>query len=237
MGVVICVTFDLWIQEGPAFSRGLRGYWQRRDMIDRLTHLSFVRRSSVSVWNWCLPRTHISHLSVAPTTSGLLRITGDTGVLTTFVWNGFPQINGGEINSSVSLRWRVTFGSLLCPVFSSRTTPTVCSRQVPHTREFSVSVEHVGVGRCWIFIWIISVFFSSEVGHRSFHGNKRHWARLRHHKNPIIIRFPVIRLFEWSRKSHHVSSNDSGCLMIRSPMNTSTVDLPPMLRRSCMFTS
>lgn len=34
MGVVI--TFDLWVQEGPAFSRGLSGYWQRSDMIDRL---------------------------------------------------------------------------------------------------------------------------------------------------------------------------------------------------------
>lgn len=42
-------------------------------MIDRLTHPPFVKRASVSVWNQRLPRTHISHLSVTRTSSGLLR--------------------------------------------------------------------------------------------------------------------------------------------------------------------
>lgn len=99
-------------------------------------------------------------------------------------------------------------------------TPPVCSRRASQMREFTVSVEHVGVGRCWIFIWIISMFFSSEVGHRRFHRNKRHRAHLRRHDFLIIIWFPVIRLFKRSHRQPEFPPDAAGTGLHLSRFNT-----------------
>lgn len=133
-------------------------------MIDRLTRAAFVRRASGSIWNRRLPRTHISHLRVTRTTSGLLRSTGGAVVLlTTLVWRRDRTLAQFHVRvvgvSGVQLQSN-TF-------------------RLQHTR-----VSHEGIfslsGTCGsgsllnIHLNHFSVIFSGEVGHRSLHGNKRH---------------------------------------------------------------
>lgn len=201
--VGVVMTFDLWAQEGPAFSRGLSGYWQRSDMIDRLmlppSSEGPLCLSGSDVFpeltSQCDPDKFWASVKRE-------RNTGEARLVT-----GFPYRHQ-EIKPPSKSCTRMSHYGLCCVRCCS--TPPVCSRRASQMREFSVSVEHVGVGRCWIFIWIISVFFSSEVGHRRFHRNKRHRANLSRQDFLIIIWFPVIRLFKRSHKQPQFPPHAAG---------------------------